>query len=184
MSALSCPSLAPSCNCPRPASLFFLPSWCWSEPWTSFFWDLGPYCVSPGSFGRLPPVEMVAGLPLGSTPRTQGQGRASPDPRPGGLLVPFPRTCCSSRLRPRLLPGLGLHLPEGHLPMLPTVFQLRCSGPLPGRLAPLLLYAAASVLPFWFLSMLAPWGCPSFPLPRTFPGLAVFPSPRYLRHLL
>ena len=90
--------------------------------------------MSPGGVGRLQHIEMVAGLPLESTPRTLGQGRESPDPRPGGLLVPFHVSCCSIQLRPWLLPGLGLPLPEGLLPMLPTVFPLRCSGPLPSRL--------------------------------------------------
>ena len=77
MTDLSCPSLAPACSCLRDASLCSLPSWCWSEPWTSLFWELGPYSVASGGVGRLKHVKLFAGLPLESAPRALGHIKVS-----------------------------------------------------------------------------------------------------------
>ena len=74
-----------------------------------------------------------------SAPRALRQERAAPSPRPGGWLIPFPRTSRPRRLQPRLL---SLHQ-QAPLPahiLLPAVCLALLPLPLTPAAAPVNLH--------------------------------------------
>ena len=75
----------------------------------------------------LPPAIVPVGLHLQFLRQKGGVGEAS-------MQLPVSAGCTVLPL-----PGPGLQLPEGRIPMLQVGLQLQCPGPLPGQLSLLLL---------------------------------------------